>query len=54
MLYMEDAMCSHGNYQIIEEDMVEEVWEEGDLCTMKTFDWVLCGLCGDDFACNVR
>jgi hypothetical protein len=54
MLFMEDGMCEHGGYQMIEEGMTEEVWEEGDILSQKTFDWVRCPECDDDFACNFR
>ena len=55
MLYMEGrGMCSHGGFQIIEEGMVQEKWEEGDLFVQEVFDWVYCPECNEDFACNRR
>jgi len=44
-------MCNHGGFQIIEEGMVEERWEEGDLYQQVQFDWVFCPECNEDFAC---
>lgn len=47
-------MCHHSTLQVIEEDMTEEKWEEGDIYVQETFDWVYCPECDEDFACNVR
>jgi len=44
-------MCPHSNSQIIQEEMTEEYWEEGDVYSQRVFDWVLCPDCGEDFAC---
>jgi hypothetical protein len=52
MLFMEDAMCNHPAYQTIEEGMVEERWEEGDLFIQETFDWIYCPDCGENFSCK--
>ena len=47
-------MCPHANAQTIEEGIVQEGWEAGDLYVQNKYDWVFCPDCGDDFACKAQ